>query len=94
MAFCENEVARNTIPITGQDDGDVAMKTVHLLPDARVSLYLWRATGDGIRVAARHVRTYSAHRPVASSAIRGGPRSSAQAIYHRDQMDSSAAGHS
>ena len=50
----------------------VAMETVHLAPNAQVSLYPWKDTPDKIPLAVRHVRTFlRAHRPVAGSAIYG-----------------------
>jgi hypothetical protein len=44
----------------------VAMETVHLAPNAQVSLYPWKDTPDKIPLAVRHVRTFlRAHRPAA-----------------------------
>ena len=44
----------------------VAMETVHLAPNAQVSLYPWKDTPDKIPLAVRHIRTFlRAHRPVA-----------------------------
>ena len=44
----------------------VAMETVHLAPNAQVSLYPWKDTKDKIPLAVRHIRTFlRAHRPVA-----------------------------
>ena len=46
----------------------VAMETVHLAPNAQVSLYPWKDTPDKIPLAVRHVRTFlQAHRPAASA---------------------------
>jgi hypothetical protein len=46
----------------------VAMETVHLAPNAQVSLYPWKDTPDKIPLAVRHVRTFlRAHRPVAAA---------------------------
>src|SRR5947207_8196226 len=43
----------------------VAMETVHLAPNAQVSLYPWKATKDKIPLAVRHIRTFlRAHPPV------------------------------
>jgi pimeloyl-ACP methyl ester carboxylesterase len=43
----------------------VAMETVHLAPNAQVSLYPWKDTPDKIPLAVRHIRTFlRAHRPV------------------------------
>ncbi len=45
----------------------VAMETVHLAPNAQVSLYPWKDTKEKIPLAVRHVRTFlRAHRPVAA----------------------------
>ncbi len=42
----------------------VAMETVHLAPNAQVSLYPWKDTPDKIPLAVRHVRAFlRAHRP-------------------------------
>jgi hypothetical protein len=42
----------------------VAMESVHLAPNAQVSLYPWKDTEDKIPLAVRHVRTFlRAHRP-------------------------------
>jgi hypothetical protein len=47
----------------------VAMETVHLAPNAQVSLYPWKDTPDKIPLAVRHIRTFlRAHRPVAAVA--------------------------
>ena len=47
----------------------VAMETVHLAPNAQVSLYPWKDTPDKIPLAVRHVRTFlKAHRPAAAAA--------------------------
>jgi pimeloyl-ACP methyl ester carboxylesterase len=44
----------------------VAMETVHLAPNAQVSLYPWKDTPDKIPLAVRHIRTFlRAYRPVA-----------------------------
>ena len=46
----------------------VAMETVHLAPNAQVSLYPWKDTPDKIPLAVRHIRTFlRAHRPVAGA---------------------------
>ena len=46
----------------------VAMETVHLAPNAQVSLYPWKDTLDKIPLAVRHIRTFlRAHRPVAAA---------------------------
>ena len=46
----------------------VAMETVHLAPNAQVSLYPWKDTPDKIPLAVRHVRTFlKAHRPAAAA---------------------------
>jgi pimeloyl-ACP methyl ester carboxylesterase len=46
----------------------VAMETVHLAPNAQVSLYPWKDTPDKIPLAVRHVRTFlRAYRPVAGT---------------------------
>src|ERR1700681_2985424 len=57
----------------------VAMETVHLAPNAQVSLYPWKDTKDKIPLAVRHVRTFLiAYRPTiparsrASSPAAGG----------------------
>ena len=43
----------------------VAMETVHLAPNAQVSLYPWKDTSDKIPLAVRHIRTFlRAHQPV------------------------------
>jgi pimeloyl-ACP methyl ester carboxylesterase len=45
----------------------VAMETVHLAPNAQVSLYPWKDTPDKIPLAVRHIRTFlQAHRPIAA----------------------------
>ena len=42
----------------------VAMESVHLAPNAQVSLYPWKDTKDKIPLAVRHIRTFlRAHRP-------------------------------
>jgi len=42
----------------------VAMETVHLAPNAQVSLYPWKANPEQITIALRHVRTFlKANRP-------------------------------
>jgi hypothetical protein len=44
------------------------METVHLAPNAQVSLYPWKDTPDKIPLAVRHIRTFlRAHRPVAAA---------------------------
>jgi pimeloyl-ACP methyl ester carboxylesterase len=46
----------------------VAMETVHLAPNAQVSLYPWKDTPDKIPLAVRHIRTFlKAHRPAAGA---------------------------
>jgi hypothetical protein len=46
----------------------VAMETVHLAPNAQVSLYPWKDTPDKIPLAVRHIRTFlRAHQPVAAA---------------------------
>jgi pimeloyl-ACP methyl ester carboxylesterase len=46
----------------------VAMETVHLAPNAQVSLYPWKDTKDKIPLAVRHIRTFlKAHRPAAAA---------------------------
>ena len=46
----------------------VAMETVHLAPNAQVSLYPWKDTPDKIPLAVRHIRTFlRAHRPAAAT---------------------------
>src|SRR5436309_1105062 len=46
----------------------VAMETVHLAPNAQVSLYPWKYTPDKIPLAVRHIRTFlRAHRRVAAA---------------------------
>ena len=46
----------------------VAMETVHLAPNAQVSLYPWKDTPDKIPLAVRHIRTFlRAYRPVAEA---------------------------
>jgi pimeloyl-ACP methyl ester carboxylesterase len=46
----------------------VAMETVHLAPNAQVSLYPWKDTPDKIPLAVRHVRTFlRAYRPAAEA---------------------------
>jgi hypothetical protein len=48
--------------------GESAMETVHLAPNAQVSLYPWKDTPDKIPLAVRHIRTFlRAHRPVAAA---------------------------
>jgi hypothetical protein len=43
----------------------VAMETVHLAPNAQVSLYPWKDTKEKIPLAVRHIRTFlRAHQPV------------------------------
>jgi len=54
----------------------VAMESVHLAPNAQVSLYPWKDTPDKIPLAVRHVRTFlrahrtvtAAHQPLATAA--------------------------
>ena len=46
----------------------VAMESVHLAPNAQVSLYPWKDTPDKIPLAVRHIRTFlKAHRPGAAA---------------------------
>ena len=46
----------------------VAMESVHLAPNAQVSLYPWKDTPEKIPLAVRHIRTFlRAHRPVAAA---------------------------
>jgi hypothetical protein len=46
----------------------VAMETVHLAPNAQVSLYPWKDTADKIPLAVRHIRSFlRAHRPVSAA---------------------------
>src|SRR5579863_211331 len=46
----------------------VAMETVHLAPNAQVSLYPWKDTKDKIPLAVRHIRTFlKANRPAAAA---------------------------
>jgi pimeloyl-ACP methyl ester carboxylesterase len=46
----------------------VAMETVHLAPNAQVSLYPWKATKEQIPLAVRHVRSFlRAQQPVATA---------------------------
>jgi len=46
----------------------VAMETVHLAPNAQVSLYPWKDTPDKIPLAVRHIRTFlQAYRPVTAA---------------------------
>jgi pimeloyl-ACP methyl ester carboxylesterase len=48
----------------------VAMETVHLAPDAQVSLYPWKDTPDKIPLAVRHIRTFlRACRPMAAQSM-------------------------
>ena len=54
----------------------VAMETVHLAPNAQVSLYPWKDTPDKIPLAVRHIGTFlrayrpvtAAHQPLAAAA--------------------------
>src|SRR5260370_15327892 len=54
----------------------VAMESVHLAPNAQVSLYPWKDTPDKIPLAVRHIRTFlrayrpatAAHQPLAAAA--------------------------
>jgi pimeloyl-ACP methyl ester carboxylesterase len=47
----------------------VAMESVHLAPNAQVSLYPWKDTRDHVDQAVRHVRTFlRAHQPLAAAA--------------------------
>jgi hypothetical protein len=44
------------------------METVHLAPNAQVSLYPWKDTKDKIPLAVRHIRIFlRAHRPMAAA---------------------------
>ncbi|MBM3223408.1 MAG: alpha/beta hydrolase [Candidatus Tectomicrobia bacterium] len=46
----------------------VAMETVHLAPNAQVSLYPWKASPEQIPLAVRHIRTFlRANYPVAAA---------------------------
>jgi pimeloyl-ACP methyl ester carboxylesterase len=46
----------------------VAMETVHLAPNAQVSLYPWKDTPDKIPLAVRHIRTFlRAYRPIGAA---------------------------
>jgi hypothetical protein len=46
----------------------VAMETVHLAPNAQVSLYPWKDTPDKIPLAVRHIRTFlRSNRPAAAA---------------------------
>jgi pimeloyl-ACP methyl ester carboxylesterase len=46
----------------------VAMESVHLAPNAQVSLYPWKDTPDKIPLAVRHIRTFlRAYRPVTAA---------------------------
>ncbi len=46
----------------------VAMETVHLAPNAQVSLYPWKDTPDKIPLAVRHIRSFlRAYRPMAGA---------------------------
>jgi pimeloyl-ACP methyl ester carboxylesterase len=46
----------------------VAMESVHLAPNAQVSLYPWKDTKDKIPLAVRHIRTFlQAYRPDAAA---------------------------
>jgi pimeloyl-ACP methyl ester carboxylesterase len=46
----------------------VAMETVHLAPNAQVSLYPWKDTPDKIPLAVRHIRTFlRAHQPATAA---------------------------
>ena len=46
----------------------VAMETVHLAPNAQVSLYPWKDTPDKIPLAVRHIRTFlRANRPATAA---------------------------
>jgi len=46
----------------------VAMETVHLAPNAQVSLYPWKDTPDKIPLAVRHIRTFlRAYQPAAGT---------------------------
>ena len=48
----------------------VAMESVHLAPNAQVSLYPWKDTKDKIPLAVRHIRTFlRAYQPVAAQPI-------------------------
>jgi hypothetical protein len=46
----------------------VAMESVHLAPNAQVSLYPWKASPEQTPLAVRHIRTFlRAHRPVTAA---------------------------
>ena len=65
--YCPCPVATCTFPpspLPGHPYA-VAMETVHLAPNAQVSLYPWKDTPDRIPLAVRHIRTFlRAHQPV------------------------------
>jgi hypothetical protein len=52
------------------------MESVHLAPNAQVSLYPWKASKEQIPLAVRHIRTFlkanrpasAAHQPMAAAA--------------------------
>ena len=47
----------------------VAMETVHLAPNAQVSLYPWKANPEQIQLALRHIGTFlRANQPAADAA--------------------------
>ena len=57
----------------------VAMETVHLAPNAQVSLYPWKDTPDKIPLAVRHIRTFlRAHRLLQQRNLWQPPPSSAR----------------
>jgi hypothetical protein len=46
----------------------VAIETVHLAPNAQVSLYPWKANPEQITIALRHIGTFlKANRPAATA---------------------------
>ena len=46
----------------------VAMESVHLAPNAQVSLYPWKDTPDKIPLAVRHIRAFlKAYRPATAT---------------------------
>src|SRR5205823_13024513 len=52
----------------------VAMETVHLAPNAQVSLYPWKDTPDKIPLAVRHIRSFLCAIDCCSSATHGSLR--------------------
>jgi hypothetical protein len=48
--------------------GRFVLQSLHLAPNAQVSLYPWKDTPDKIPLAVRHIRTFlRAHRPAAAA---------------------------